>query len=156
MYLKKSGKSTHKFVEFCRKHHLKITPQRTSVFEAIMALRKSHPSTDMMFQKVRERIPCISYDTVNRILMKFAETGLIDVVEGHGGPRRFDPDRGIHHHFHCIRCGRIVDIPGHDSDIIRIPGKFKQCFRILSKRVVLTGICESCDEAEKSAANKPQ
>jgi len=148
MYLEQSGKVTPKFVEFCRKHHLKITPQRTAVFESLMALRKSHPSVDMTYQKVRQRIPCISYDTVNRILLKFVETGLVDVVEGHGGPRRFDLDRDLHHHFHCIRCGRIFDIPGDDCDNFRIPRKFNRNFRILSKRVVLTGICDSCDAGE--------
>lgn len=144
------------FFEFCREHHLKITPQRTAVFEALMALKDSHPSTDMMFQEVREKIPRISYDTVNRILLKFAETGLIGVVEGHGGPRRFDPDMDSHHHFHCIRCGRIFDFPSVDCDNIRIPGEVIQKFRILSQRVVLTGICPACTESEESVANKPQ
>jgi Fur family peroxide stress response transcriptional regulator len=156
MYLERSGKASPKFVEFCRRHHLKITPQRTAVFEALLTLQKNHPSADMMFQEVREKIPCISYDTVNRILLKFAEIGLVGVVEGQGGPRRFDQDTENHHHFHCIRCARIFDFLSPDCDDIRAPGEIERKFRILSKRVVLTGICDICAEAEKSAAKKPQ
>lgn len=151
-----SVKASDDFFDFCREHHLKITPQRTAVFEALMALKKKHPTTDMMFRKVKEKIPRISYDTVNRILLKFAETGLVGVVEGQGGPRRFDPDLESHHHFHCIRCGRIFDFPAKDSDNICIPGEVNQNFRILSQRIVLTGICPDCTESDESVVKKPQ
>jgi len=140
------------FFDLCRRHNLKITPQRTAIYEALMAVEKVHPSAEMMFQSVKERIPSISYDTVNRILLKFAEIGLIDVVEGHGGPRRFDADRDNHHHFHCIQCGRIIDFPSVDCDNIKIPDGIEENFRIMSNRVVLTGICNNCLKKKKNGS----
>jgi len=114
-----------------------------------MEHKKDHPTADIMFHKVRERIPSISYDTVNRILLKFAEIGLIDVVERPGGPRRYDVDRDLHHHFHCIQCGRIIDFPSVDCDNIKIPEGMENNYRIISKRVVLTGICSICLKRNK-------
>jgi Fur family peroxide stress response transcriptional regulator len=144
MKLKNTVSDSKKMYDIFRRFKLKITPQRTAVYETLKELDKDHPSADRVYQRVRERIPSISYDTVNRILLKFAEIGLIDVVEGHGGPRRFDPDKDIHHHFHCIQCGGIIDFPSIDCDNIQIPDSIESKNRVLSKRVVLTGICDSC------------
>ena len=47
------------------------------------------------------------FDTVNRTLLSFAHMGILDIVEGYGYPKRFDPNLARHHHFHCLKCHRI-------------------------------------------------
>jgi Fur family peroxide stress response transcriptional regulator len=131
------------FIAKCKQHNLKITPQRTAIYSQLSG-SKNHPSADLIFQEVKKLFPNISLDTVNRTLITFSEIGIVDVVEGHGNPRRFDPDKKSHHHFYCIRCGGITDIYNKKYDNLKIVEEIEQGFIVLSKRVVLNGICDKC------------
>ncbi len=131
------------FVETCRRHQLKVTPQRMAVYQALVQSRQ-HPTADMMFQEVRREYPNISYDTVNRTLLTFAGIGLVDVVEVFGGPKRFDPDIDDHHHLHCMACGRIIDFDHDNYTRLEVPAEIARRFTVISKRVVLKGLCAAC------------
>jgi len=131
------------FLSKCRQHNLKITPQRTAVFNAL-ADAEDHPSADAVYQKVKKEFPNISFDTVNRTLIVFSEIGLVEVVEGQGDPRRFDPRMENHHHFYCITCGKITDFFSEELNQIEIPPHIEQDFTVISKRMVLKGYCTDC------------
>ena len=111
-----SDRRIQDFMTTCRQHQLKITPQRVAIYRALIR-SDQHPTADMMFQAVRKEYPSISFDTVNRTLLTFAGIGLVDVVEVFGGPKRFDPDVADH---------------------------LARMFTVISKRVVLKGLCETC------------
>ncbi len=111
---------------------------------------KTHPSAKEVYDEIVKEYPHISIDTVNRTLNTLAEYGFIDVVEGYGEPKRFDPDRKTHHHAHCIVCGKIIDFQNDRYDDIEIPEEIIEGFSVLSKRVVLNGICGDCDNSRKS------
>lgn len=131
---------------FCRKSKdigLKITPQRTAIFQELIKA-KDHPAADDVYQRIVKRIPNISFDTVNRTLLTFAKIGMIKVVEGYGQAKRYDPDPGLHHHFRCIRCGRIIDFHNKDYDDIAVPAEIDERFTVTSKKVVLEGLCGRC------------
>jgi Fur family peroxide stress response transcriptional regulator len=131
------------FLELCKKFDLKITPQRCAIYKKLVRA-KDHPSADDMFHIVNKEFPNISYDTVNRTLMKFAEIGLVDVIPTKGGPRRFDPDVDKHHHFHCLDCGEILDIHSDELDNIEIPPHIQDGYTVYTKRVLLNGLCKKC------------
>ena len=133
----------HAFVGTCRERGLKITPQRVAVYRALIE-SDQHPTADAMFQTVKEAYPHISFDTVNRTLLTFAEIGLVDVVETFGGAKRFDPDRDDHHHLHCVACGRIIDFTHDDYHRLEVPEAIATRFKVISKRVVLKGLCDKC------------
>ena len=133
------------FKEKCRENALKITPQRTAIYEELLKA-KDHPSADILYNRVRNRLPNISFDTVYRTLLSFSEMGIADVVEGYGEPKRFDPDTREHHHFRCVKCGNILDFKNDIYDNLEIPEKFKKEFRVIKKRVVLEGICKKCSK----------
>jgi len=127
----------------CREKSLKITPQRTTIFEAL-ACDRCHPTADIVFQKVRKKIPNISFDTVNRTLLFFVDIGLLKVVEGYGRPKRFDTDTDSHHHFQCIKCNKIIDFCNTGFDTLEIPKDIKNRFTVTGKKVVLEGFCDAC------------
>ncbi|UCE42398.1 MAG: transcriptional repressor [Candidatus Aminicenantes bacterium] len=131
------------FIELCKKFDLKITPQRCAIYKELTQA-KNHPTADEMFTIVKKEFPNISYDTVNRTLLTFAEIGLVDVILTKGGPRRFDPDMENHHHFHCIHCGKIVDFYSDEFDNLGIPDHIQDDFTVYTKRVVLNGVCQKC------------
>ena len=131
------------FRALCGEHGLRATPQRMAVYRELMTAR-DHPSAETIYRRVKEGFPSISFDTVNRTLLTFASLGVADVVEGFGDARRFDPEIRSHHHLLCVRCRRIVDIHHEAYDALPIPPKAAHGFKILSKRVVLRGICSRC------------
>ena len=131
------------FIDACRRHQLKITPQRMAIYRALVDADQ-HPTADMMFQTIRNEYPSISFDTVNRTLLTFAAIGLVDVVEVFGGPKRFDPNVDDHHHLHCVACGRIIDFEHKNYADLDVPAAIARRFTVISKRVVLKGLCETC------------
>jgi Fur family peroxide stress response transcriptional regulator len=131
----------------CQKHGLRITPQRTAIFEELHRSGK-HPTAEQLYLAVRQKYPHISLDTVNRTLLTFAKVGLIGIVEGYGSPRRYDPNLHSHHHAYCIRCGAILDFENERYDRLEIPEEIRKKFDIVSKRVILNGICENCREKQ--------
>jgi Fur family peroxide stress response transcriptional regulator len=131
------------FKEKCRMNDLKITPQRTAIYEELLKA-KDHPSADVIYRRVRKNLPTISFDTVYRTLLSFSEMGIADVVEGYGEPKRFDPDTREHHHFRCVKCGNIIDFHSELYDNLEIPEKIRKEFTVTKKRIILEGICKDC------------
>jgi len=127
----------------CQAAGLKITPQRTAVYKTLVE-SKAHPSADMVFRKVRQVIPNISLDTVNRTLLTLAEIGTISIVEGSGDTKRFDANLETHQHFRCIKCKRIIDFYHEPFVNIPVPKNIRKKFTVLKKTVYLEGICDLC------------
>jgi len=132
-----------RFKELCKQHNIKLTPQRLIIYEALLN-NEDHPSTDMVYQQVRQTFPTISFDTVNRTLLTFYDMGVAGVVEGSGNPKRFDSNLKKHHHFQCLRCRRIIDIYNEEYDAIPIPQELRERHHVLNLTVHLDGICDQC------------
>lgn len=132
-----------RFFSKCRENNLKITPQRTALFEALLSA-DDHPTAEAMYRRVRERLPNISFDTVNRTLLSFVEFGIIKQAESRESAKRFDPNVERHHHFHCIKCGRIIDFMETNYDDLDSSSHLPEGVLVLGGRVVLEGICDKC------------
>lgn len=127
----------------CYEVGLKITPQRMAVYKVLIESRE-HPSAEMVFHKVRQIIPNISLDTVNRALLALSRIGAAFIVEGSGDAKRFDGNMENHQHFKCIKCKRIIDFHYKPFDNIPIPKEVGKKFTVLKKTVYLEGICDLC------------
>ncbi len=126
-----------------KENGLKRTPQRAAIYREILKA-KDHPTAEGIYQRIVKKIPNISFDTVNRTLSTFSKIGLIKIVEGYGQAKRYDPDLAIHHHFRCIRCGRIIDFHNKGYDDLGVPAEISERFTVTSKKVVLEGLCAEC------------
>jgi Fur family peroxide stress response transcriptional regulator len=133
------------FRHACRQHRLRVTPQRFAIYREIVRL-KTHPSAEKVFRIAKRRFPDISFDTVNRTLLSFVRIGILDLVEGSGNSRRYDPNLAAHHHLHCVKCGAVSDFNCRAFDRLEIPPEVHQGFTVLGKRVVLQGICTKCSK----------
>lgn len=127
----------------CREAGLKITPQRLAVYKVLLESTE-HPSAEVVFRRVREVLPNISLDTVNRTLLTLSEIGAASIVEGSGDAKRFDGNLEEHQHFRCVKCGKIIDFHHRPFDNVVIPKSIRNRFTVLRKTVYLEGICDQC------------
>jgi len=134
---------TADFETLCRKAGLKVTPQRLAVHKALIE-SKDHPSADMLYRRIKNVIPNISFDTVNRTLLTLAEIGAALVVEGTGDVKRFDGTLRKHQHFRCVKCKRIFDIDHTDFDDIPVPREIGTKFTVTRTTVYFEGFCDAC------------
>jgi Fur family peroxide stress response transcriptional regulator len=130
----------------CRETGLKVTPQRTAVYKALLEAT-DHPSADAVFRQVRQIFPSISLDTVNRTLLTLSEIGAAFVVEGSGDAKRFDANLKNHQHFKCLKCRHIIDFHHEPFDRIEVPENLAARFTVLRKTVYLEGLCDVCRKA---------
>ena len=133
----------HWFTDLCRKNGLRVTPQRIKIYKELIKTDE-HPSAETVYEKVKKIFPNISFDTVNRTLLKLSEVGAAFIVEGSGDVRRFDGGMEKHHHFKCVKCKRIVDFHFKEQDNIKVPTYINKRFTVLKKGVYLEGLCDLC------------
>jgi len=130
------------FIQTCRREGVKVTPQRVAIFEVIQELG-NHPSATEVHERLTQRFPAISFDTVNRTLLSFENMGIVQRVPGSGEVRRFDLNLEPHHHARCVQCGRILDIPAEPFDPADIPDALKD-MDVLSRKTVYEVRCGRC------------
>ena len=121
---------------------LRMTHQRLEVIREL-ARATDHPDADTIFRAVRDRVPTISLDTVYRTLGTLEARGLIERIEAPGAAR-FDPDASAHHHFVCVRCGRIVDIGIEALGAVTVPEDVARVGTVTSVRLEMKGVCSHC------------
>jgi Fur family transcriptional regulator, peroxide stress response regulator len=128
----------------CRDSGLKVTPQRMAVYRALIE-SCSHPSAENLYRQVRQELPNISLDTVNRTLQTLNQIGAAFTVEGSGDAKRFDGNTDDHQHFKCVKCKNIVDIYDENFGEIQSPAALDGC-SVLRKTVYFEGICNQCKQ----------
>ncbi|HNV96979.1 MAG TPA: Fur family transcriptional regulator [bacterium] len=137
------NRKTEIITQKLKKAGLKITPQRITILDTIKD-SQNHPTADLIYKKIKLKLPNISFDTVNRTLIAFAKSGVIKIAEGRGGAKRYDPIIEPHHHFHCIKCNRIIDFVNKKYDRIKLPENITKKHKVLGQKIVLDGICQNC------------
>jgi len=131
------------FIEACKKNGLKVTPQRVEIYKELIKLN-DHPSATEIYQRIKKKFPHISFDTVNRTLQKLVETGIARLVEDYEDIKRYDGIMERHHHFHCLKCHRIIDVYDKRLEEINIPPVLANQFTVVDTKIVFAGICDQC------------
>lgn len=131
------------FEETCREAGLKITHQRLEIFKEL-ASRADHPSADMVYRSIKEKMPTVALDTVYRTLATFEHYGLIARVMAFDDHARFDADLYPHHHMVCTECGSIMDFCWEKLDGLDTPPEAGAWGSITHRHIVLRGICRDC------------
>ncbi len=122
---------------------MRITHQKTMIYKALLD-SLDHPSPEQIFERLKNNVHGLSLDTVYRTLSAFNEMGLIDLVEGYGTARRFDPKLDKHHHFRCRKCGTIIDFTSDYYDKIAVPKEIEKNCEVIKLQVTIEGFCKKC------------
>ena len=102
------------FVKLLNQHHLKITPQRIAVYEALMLL--DHPDADEITRLVNEDNPGIARGTIYNVLELFCEKDIIRKVKTDQDKMRYDPILDKHHHLYDEKSTKIYDYVDEELD----------------------------------------
>ncbi|SEA57596.1 Fur family transcriptional regulator, peroxide stress response regulator [Desulfuromusa kysingii] len=133
------------FTRTCREKDLRITPQRLEIFKQL-ALAVDHPSAEKLHQRLLERMPTLSLDTVYRTLGTFLELGLISKVETVESQAHFEVAEMQHHHLICQKCKKIIDFEWKQVDEADLPDEIQLFGNFKRKSVVVYGTCRECME----------
>jgi Fur family peroxide stress response transcriptional regulator len=140
------ARRVERFSATLRSSGFRLTHQRLEVVREV-ALSDTHPDATCIFQRVRERVPTISLDTVYRTLGTLEDLGLVNRVSGVTGAARYDANTAQHHHFICQRCGLISDIESCELDGLGVPAPAKELGQVDSVEVRFRGVCRKCAES---------
>ncbi len=142
---------TSEFRDLCHRHHLAATHQRQIIYETVMSL-SGHPSPEVIYGKVRRKIPSISLATVYKNIQTFLDSGMLREVSLHHGAMRVEPNHEPHHHLVCVRCRSIEDLEESRLGPVRLRHKLPYGFQVKRIAVDILGICQAC--ASKSPREK--
>ena len=131
------------FETVCRNEGIKLTHQRMEIFREI-AQTGDHPDADQIFQRVRDRMPTVSLDTVYRTLWLLNDLGLVVTLGTSRESTRFDANLNSHHHFVCGQCGFTRDFYSTELNNIRLPDSVDSLGEIDATHVEVRGVCREC------------
>lgn len=121
---------------------LAVTAQRAAVMEFLHG-NTEHPCMDTIYAQVRKRFPYISRATVYNTVRTLARAGMLQEVLVQQDKTRVDSNVSRHHHFKCLRCGRIEDVP-YDILTAAHVGRHARGYHVEEVRVVMEGRCKQC------------
>ena len=123
---------------------LKVTPQRTAIYKEL-AKTDQHPSTEMIYNNIKDYFPNISLTTVYRTLETFEKHGLISVVNQLYNAARYDANLTPHHHIVCVECKKIEDVFDDSVNYTNVDNKI-QDYEVVGYSVLFNGICSECSK----------
>lgn len=109
--------SLEQIIEQINNAGLKVTHQRIVILKAAAAM-DNHPSTEQIYDAIKENNPSVSLATVYKTLETFVQSGLLSKVSTHEGQMRYDPKLDSHGHIYCDNTKEIIDY--FDQDLNEI------------------------------------
>ncbi len=131
------------FDRLCRERGIRITAQRTAVYQAL-AEDTTHPTAECVYDRLRRRMSSLSFATVYRILECLESKGLIRRFTATNGVNRYDANLARHHHLVCRVCNSIVDFEDETLSNVKLPRSRPAGFTAEELEIRVMGTCEVC------------
>lgn len=122
---------------------LRYSHQREMIYQCLMA-SSEHPSAEMLYNDLREKVPGLSLGTVYRNLRLLEELGKVRRVASFQGSDRYDAWCEDHVHLICADCGSVQDVKKADTEAIRKAVSLEDGFEMRHMNLTLTGLCPAC------------
>ena len=122
---------------------MRNTAQRDTVLRVVES-SCDHPSAETIYTRCREIMPEISLGTVYRNLKVLVELGKIREVSILNAGDRYDKTIGLHAHFRCKHCGRVLDVPAGALEELENKVESATGYLIEGTEVLFVGVCDGC------------
>ena len=117
----RNGCPWHDVKSMLRDVGLRPTRQRMALGWILFAKGDRHITAEMLYEEAsRAKVP-VSLATVYNTLHQFTEVGLLRQVAVDGSKTYFDTNTSAHHHFFVEGDNALVDIPGADEIVGKMP-----------------------------------
>ena len=120
-----------------KQHGIQPSAQRVAI-AAYVLHTDEHPSADLVWKRVQERLPYVSRATVYNTLNLFVEKGLLRSLSLADESVVFDPKTERHHHFIDEETGEIHDVPWEKVQVCNVEAL--RGFEIHDYQVVIRGV----------------
>jgi len=112
---------THDIAERLRAARLRPTRQRVALARLLFDGCDRHVTAEVLHEEAIARKVPVSLATVYNTLHQFTEVGLLRQVAVDGSKTYFDTNASDHHHFFVEGENALVDIPGNDVIVDKMP-----------------------------------
>jgi Fur family ferric uptake transcriptional regulator len=138
------------FDDFLRKKGLKVTRERTALFDEIFSTHRHFDAEDLVI-RMRDRGTKVSRATIYRTLELLHECGLVGRVRLNEEKYRYERLRKGEHHDHlvCSNCGKVIEFIDAAIEKRQEAVCKEYDFAATSHSHQIRGICSAC---RKSAA----
>jgi Fur family peroxide stress response transcriptional regulator len=128
-----------------RDNGCKVTPQRLAVYD-MLSHTTEHPTAEMIYQKVKEQYPTMSFATVYKSVEIFSKLGIIQVLNTGEDSFRYDAKKSEHPHIKCTKCGRVNDVSHLDARAVESLVENETGFKVNGHQFYFYGICPDCQK----------
>lgn len=128
-----------------RDNGCKVTPQRLAVYD-MLSHTTEHPTAKMIYQKVKEQYPTVSFATVYKSVEIFSKLGVIQVLNTGEDSFRYDAKTSEHPHIKCTKCGRVNDVSHLDARAVESLVENETGFKVNGHQFYFYGICPDCQK----------
>jgi Fur family transcriptional regulator, peroxide stress response regulator len=128
----------------------KRSRQRASILE-LLRQTESHPTADLLYQKLKKKFPSLSLGTVYRNLNILVEQGLVEKLPFGSTYDRYEAIKNPHYHLVCQACGSVDDFDMACYTEINQQAQKMSSFHILRHRIDFFGTCEKCQSKNKKS-----
>ncbi|MDU4961018.1 MAG: Fur family transcriptional regulator [Sporomusaceae bacterium] len=126
-----------------RERGFKVTPQRLAIYETLRRT-KSHPSAEMIFHELQPLYPTMSLATVYKTIEILREIGMIQVLNVGEDSFRYDAETHNHPHVRCMKCGRVDDVTGVESEDFVDMISRNTSYKLTGQQFYFYGVCPKC------------
>ena len=105
-------------------------------------------AADEVLELGRRRLAGLGIATVYRRIKALTDEGWLVPVEMPGTSPRYEiRGKEHHHHFHCLKCGRLLELNGC---LERLGNLIPSNFRVIDHVVLVYGFCGQCERGRTS------
>ncbi len=132
-----------------RERGLRVTPQRRAVLEYFLQHPGQHQTADGLWSAIQETSPEIARGTVYKALHDLIKARVLEHLPTPTGGDLYGLRLNPHHHFVCLCCGGVDDLPETFQPQIEYPA-IDSVTSIASVDVVFRGVCQRCSLGQSS------
>jgi Fur family transcriptional regulator, iron response regulator len=116
-----TGCPWHDVKSMLRDVGLRPTRQRMALGWILFGKGDRHITAEMLYEEATKAKVPVSLATVYNTLHQFTDVGLLRQVAVDGSKTYFDTNTSAHHHFFVEGDNALVDIPGADEIVAKLP-----------------------------------
>ena len=132
------------YISQLRAYHLKATPQRVAIAEALDTY--GHLNVEQLYTLLKQKFNSLSLATIYKNINIMTENAFVSEVKLPEQKSVYELTKASHAHVQCTKCHNVWDIHLDLEDIIKRASK-RSGAEIESANLVLSGICEKCKKA---------